>query len=128
MVFYRELPKTTRSAICVEESWAFRTEVRFGTRLYGESEYGTFLVAEKVSVDDPLCIDTVVGELFRNDCWPGVLLDEIRILIRCKIKLLDKVFPVFVTVFGIIFFAAGVESIGSTNTPCLLYTSPSPRD
>ncbi|MEN9555428.1 MAG: hypothetical protein RLZZ232_1714, partial [Planctomycetota bacterium] len=106
-----QLTNAAASAIRMKQRWALRAERRLAAWLHGESQNGALLIPEEVSVNDPLRIDAFAEKFLGSDRRSGILQHEVGILIGCEIKLLNEVFPVFVTVFRIVLFPARVKGI-----------------
>ena len=89
VISHIELSNTAASAIGVEQRGTLRAEIRLAARLHGKTENGALLVAEEITVDDPLCVYAVACEFFGGDCRTRILQDEFRVLIRFEVELLS---------------------------------------
>ena len=68
MVLHLEFSNPALPAVGVEERGALRAEMCLAARFDGKPENRTLLIAEKVAVDDPTCIDTLACEFLGSDC------------------------------------------------------------
>src|SRR6056300_956957 len=115
VVIDSHLSNPASSSIGVEKCGAFWAESCLGTRSKSETKNRYFLITQEITVNNPLSIHAIPGKLIRSDCWAGALLYKVWILVRFEIKFFHQVLPVFMLIFGVVLFAAGIESIGCTN-------------
>lgn len=115
VIFHCEFSNPTTSAVRMEQSWALRAEIRLGARRYDETKNGALLVAEEITVNNPLCVHSVAGKFFGGDSRARILLHEVRVLIRFEVECVDEEFPVFVLGLRIVHFPARVKRIGCSD-------------
>ena len=67
VISHFELSNTAASAIRVEQRGTLWAEIRLAARLHGESENRALLVAEEITVNNPLGVYSVACEFFGGD-------------------------------------------------------------